>query len=135
MFEAVTESNASLTDAPHSETLTANVSELVEVRESDIHGRGLFARAFIAQGTLIGQIIGTPTTTDGPHVLWISEDHGIRVLNDLRFINHSGQANAAYFDDGEVVALCDIQPGEEIVHDYNGDGEAWDSEYAEEDFV
>ncbi|WP_432797553.1 SET domain-containing protein [Poriferisphaera sp. WC338] len=101
------------------------VSPLACVQNSAIHGRGLFAYEHINEGTIIGRIVGTPTHEDGPHVLWLTDDLGIRVLNDLRFINHSGQPNAAYFDDGEVIALKDIQPGEEITHDYNGEAEEW----------
>jgi len=37
---------------------------------------------------------------------------------DLRFINHSDEPNAAYYDTLEVCALTDIAPGEEITHDY-----------------
>ena len=37
---------------------------------------------------------------------------------DLRYINHSDEPNAVYFDTLEVCALTDIAPGEEITHDY-----------------
>ncbi len=91
------------------------------VRPSAIHGQGLFAATCIPAGTVIGQVEGTPTREDGPHVLWLTDDLGLRVTNEMRFINHSDDANAVYYDDGEVVALRDIQPGEEITHHYDGD--------------
>ncbi|QDU34668.1 SET domain protein [Poriferisphaera corsica] len=102
-----------------------NLLELTFVKDSEIHGKGLFAKCFIAKGTVIGQIIGSPTTVDGDHVLWITDDLGIHVMNNLRYINHSPEPTAAYYDDGEVVALRDIADGEEITHDYNGDSSEW----------
>ena len=88
------------------------------VAPSDIHGKGLFARTPIKGGSIIGHLVGRPCTEDGDHVLWISETRGIEVLCDLRYINHSDQPNACYYDDLSVVALRDIAPGEEITHDY-----------------
>ncbi|MEM9791045.1 MAG: SET domain-containing protein-lysine N-methyltransferase [Planctomycetota bacterium] len=93
-------------------------SNLVDVRDSPIHGKGLFAARRIRKGEVIGQIVGRLTTDDGPYVLWINESLGVEVHNDLRYINHSEAPNAAYFDDGEVAAIRAIEPGEEITHDY-----------------
>jgi hypothetical protein len=95
--------------------------DLVAVQDSPIHGKGLFALRRIRKGERIGQIVGRLTTDDGPHVLWLTDDLGIEVLNDLRYINHDNHPNAAYFDDGEVAALRTIQPGEEITHHYGDD--------------
>ncbi|HFD81377.1 MAG TPA: SET domain-containing protein-lysine N-methyltransferase [Gammaproteobacteria bacterium] len=92
---------------------------MVYVDDSPIHGKGLFARRFIPAGSLIGRIRGEPTTDDGAYVLWLDEKRGIRVQCDLRFINHSDRPNAVYYDTLEVCAVRDIQPGEEITHDYN----------------
>ena len=91
------------------------------VSESPVHGRGLFASRTIEEGEVLGKLKGKPTTADGPHVLWITENRGFEVSCDLRFINHSKQPNAIYYDDLTVVALCEIEPGEEIVHDYGDD--------------
>ena len=41
----------------------------VFVRESPIHGQGLFAADFIPRGTIIGFLEGRATHDDGPHVL------------------------------------------------------------------
>ena len=91
---------------------------LFYVDDSPIHGKGLFARCYIGAGELIGVLDGVLTSTDGEHVLWINEDNGFHVKCDLRYINHSDEPNAVYFDTLEVCALTDIAPGEEITHDY-----------------
>ena len=88
------------------------------VASSRIHGKGLFAAARIPGGSIIGRLCGKPSYADGDHVLWISERLGIEVLCDLRYINHSDQPNACYYDDLSVVALRDIEPHEEITHNY-----------------
>ena len=92
---------------------------MFEIKSSVIHGKGLFATQRIASGAVIGVIEGRPTRDDGPHVLWLTEDLGFHVLNDMRYINHCSDPNAAYFDDGEVIALRDILPGQEITHNYD----------------
>ena len=88
------------------------------VAPSTIHGRGLFARTPIRGGEVIGHLQGRPSSVDGDYVLWISPTRGIEVLCDLRYINHSDDPNACYYDDLSVVALRDIAPDEEITHDY-----------------
>jgi len=59
---------------------------------------------------------GVPTLKDGEHVFWLGEGNGFHVMCDLRFINHSDEPNAVYFDTLEVWALTDISPGEEGDH-------------------
>ncbi len=90
----------------------------IYVANSNIHGQGLFAESRIRGGTVIGWLQGRPCTVDGAYVLWISETQGIEVLCDLRYINHSEQPNACYYDDLSVIALRDIAPDEEITHNY-----------------
>ncbi|GJM21441.1 MAG: hypothetical protein DHS20C15_13560 [Planctomycetota bacterium] len=55
------------------------------------------------------------------HVLWfVDEDgteEGLEITNDLRFVNHADDANAA-FDGEDLVALRDIPAGTEITFDY-----------------
>lgn len=91
------------------------------VAESPVHGRGLFAARAIKEGEILGTLEGRPTRVDGPHVLWISARRGFEVSCELRYINHSKAPNAIYYDDLTVVALRDIAPDEEIVHDYGDD--------------
>jgi SET domain-containing protein len=52
-------------------------------------------------------------------VLWLNSQHGLQVHGDFRYINHSAEPNAVYYDNLEVAALRDIHPGEEITHDYD----------------
>lgn len=91
------------------------------VARSRIHGKGLFAARPIKAGEVIGHVKGRKTRKDGPHVLWLSEEEGLLVTCDLRFINHDSQPNAAYYNDRSVVALRDIEAHEEITHDYGQD--------------
>ena len=94
-----------------------------EVKESSIHGKGLFAARKINKGDIIGSIKYQLTNKDGAYVLWINADTGIRVDCDLKYINHNSKPNACYFDDLNVVALKNISEGEEITHHY---GDDWD---------
>ena len=97
---------------------------MYKVSESSIHGMGLFASERIEEGTTIGYVVGVPVEEDGPHVLWLDDDGpGIRVTNEMRFINHSDNPSAIYYDDLTVVALRDIGVGEEITHNYDPNGE------------
>ncbi len=94
---------------------------MYEVKVSAIHGRGLFAKVRIPKGTVLGKLEGELTDRDGAYVLWLDDKQGLRVKNDLKFINHASAPNAAYFDDLTVGTLRDIEPGEEITHNYGGD--------------
>lgn len=99
--------------------------DLVEVRESSLHGRGLFAAKPIAKGTELGVCDARRTREEGPHVLWI-DDHGeemYQVQCDLKYINHGKKPNVAYYDDLTVVALKKIKAGDELLHDY---GDEWE---------
>jgi len=89
------------------------------VANSDIHGKGLFAARRIPAGAEIGRVRTRPAEADGSYVLWLSETEGVEVTCDLRYINHSDRPNACYYDDLSVVALRDIEAGEEITHDYS----------------
>ena len=61
-----------------------------EVRESGIHGRGLFATAKIRKHTFIGLFDGPRVKKDGPHVLWVEDErgkvYGVRGKNELRYL-------------------------------------------------
>ena len=93
---------------------------LVEIKDSAIHGKGLFAAEDIAAGTLIGEVQGKSTSKDGAYVLWVDGVDGFEVTCELKYINHSETPNACYFDTLEVCAISDIKSGEEITHDYEG---------------
>jgi SET domain-containing protein len=101
---------------------------MIDIRESAIHGRGVFAARFIPAGTRLGTYRGARVTddaADGPYVLWVwNEDDtmvGIDGENDLRYVNHSTDPNVEFVGP-ELSALRDIEPGEELTHNY---GEDW----------
>ncbi len=96
----------------------------LQVRESTIHGRGLYATTHIRAGTVLGKIRGKRTNRMGPYVLTTSGGPML-VTCKFRYINHAPEPNVAYFDDGEVSALRDIAPDEELTHDY---GDEWEDE-------
>ena len=91
------------------------------VKQSEIHGKGLFAAQKIPANSLIGILQGRPTPQDGCYVLWLDELSGFEVEGDLKYINHSDTPNACYYDDRSVMALRDIAEGEEITHNYEAD--------------
>ena len=97
---------------------------LVSVSKSRIHGRGLFAALHIPKDTLIGRYEGLRTKSEGSYVLWVESECGhwigIKGSNELRFVNHSDEPNAAFFGE-ELWSLRPIPRGEEVTHDY-GDG-------------
>lgn len=98
--------------------------DLVKVARSPVHGKGLFARTDIAEGTELGRLKVKKAKGDGPYVLWIDDtDDRYRVLCDLRYINHASKPNVAYYDDLTVEALRDIRQGEELLHHY---GDEWE---------
>lgn len=99
---------------------------MYQVQPSTIHGMGLFATGRIEEGEILGQLEGHWVTEDGAHVLWVDETRGYQVSNIFRYINHHAAPNAAYYDDLTVVALRAIEAGEEITHDYGGDGLPWE---------
>lgn len=90
----------------------------LRVRNSPIHGKGLFTAGAIKQGTILGKVRGIRTIRDDAYVLWVSESIGVRMLCKYKYINHSETPNVVLYDTLEVCALRDIQAGEEITHDY-----------------
>ena len=98
--------------------------KLVYVKDSGIHGKGLFAKKSIKAGVVIGELKGKPAKDDGPYVLWLDDDkNGFEVNNVFKYINHDCKPNACYYDDLTVVALRNIKKDEEITHHY---GDTWE---------
>jgi len=109
-----------------------------EVRQSPVHGKGVFALRPIAAGERIIEYRGERITWDdatrraaergGPinHTFYFSLADGNvidggRRGNDARWINHACEPNCeAYEDDGRVYihALRDIDAGEELNYNY-----------------
>jgi len=100
-------------------------NKLFYVSNSLIHGKGLFALAFIKKGTCLGTLETQKPQEhelDGPYIIW-SDDMSecAEVICDLKFINHSTEPNVAYYDDNTVCALNDINPHTELTHNYEAD--------------
>jgi hypothetical protein len=113
-------------------------SELVEVRNSPIHGRGVYAVAPIKKGTRIYEYVGERIThaeadrrfwrkrhDDGHTFLFVVNRKtvidGTRKGNDARFINHSCDVNCETVTENNriyVEATRDIKPNEELGYDY-----------------
>ena len=95
----------------------SDVSDKVFVATSPVHGKGLFAAKRIKANTVLGRLHGMPTLDDGIYVLWITDELGLELTNDFKYINHNSNPNAEY-SDLEVTVLRDVEPGEELLHDY-----------------
>ncbi len=108
---------------PTSPSLTAHI----EVKDSSIHGKGLFAAAPLPGESFVGEYQGEPTEEDGTYVLWVEKEvggdvRGIDGRNEFRFLNHSSEPNVE-FDGSRLYTLRPIAPGEELTFHY---GEEWD---------
>ncbi len=93
----------------------------LEIRESGIHGKGVYAIEPLEKGVKIGTYQGELTEKNDTYVLWITdengEEYGVNGTSDLKFLNHSHKPNAE-FDGDELLALRKIKPGEEITFHY-----------------
>lgn len=123
-----------------------------EIRESGIHGRGLYARRLIRKDESIVEYVGEKIDKQeserrSDQLLERTRDNGAaRVFvfilndrfdidgdvewNDARLMNHSCEPNveAQIVDEEEIwfTALRDIQPGEELTYNYGFDLDSWD---------
>jgi uncharacterized protein len=110
---------------------------MFEIKESQIHARGVFATRFIKEGTSIMEIIGERIDGEetikreienlkkGSTYIFIVNDEysidGEHHGNESRYINHSCDPNSEVMGDDDkifIVALRDILPNEEITIDY-----------------
>jgi len=105
------------------------LEDLFYVEESDIHGKGLYAKTRIEKGTFMGTYEGPEIVCDddnGSHVLWTETDEGKWIGRDgknlLRYLNHSVSPHAE-FHGFELYAIRDIHPETEITIDYGEDPE------------
>ncbi len=94
----------------------------VTVADSGIHGKGLFASKDFRKGAIIGRCATATPGEHGLYTLTLDDDAAVDVVCDLKYINHSPNPNAIYYDDLTVVALRRIRRGEEITHNY---GDEW----------
>lgn len=115
----------------------ALVQPYFEVRGSEIHGYGAFARRAIPKGTRLVEYTGeriTPAEADRRVNNQADDSHTVfftlnkRTIldasvngNEARFINHSCDPNCeALIERGHIYieALCDIAVGQELTYDY-----------------
>jgi SET domain-containing protein len=126
-------------------------SDWCEVRKSGIHGRGLFAKKDIPEGTPIIQYVGEKITKEESHVRgWaqidlakITGDAAVYIFtlddeydidgnlpeNSARLINHSCEPNCEAYIDGETIwisAMCDISKDAELFYNYGFDLECYE---------
>lgn len=113
-------------------------STLVEVRDSPVHGRGVFALTAIAKGTRILEYLGDRVShkaaderyedhdeNDNHTFLFIVDKHTVIDAgvggNDARFINHQCAGNCESVIENRRVfidAARDIEAGQELGYDY-----------------
>jgi len=83
----------------------------LEVKKSKIHGRGLFTRIFLEQGDIIGLAIKKGINIETTHITYLG-----------KWVNHSELSpNVTLeqcFDGWNLVALKNINEGEELVANY-----------------
>jgi uncharacterized protein len=106
-----------------------------EVRESKIHGRGLFAIANIAKNEIVaikgGHIVDRKSLREeitpllGSVEIQIGEDLFIAPVSDeerelsMLYLNHSCDPNLGVRGEITFVAMRDIRAGEELTHDWS----------------
>ena len=110
------------------------LSPKTEIRESNIHGRGLLAIADIAKDEIVGvkggHIIDRKTLREkitpqlGPAEIQIDNDLFIAPVTDeeressMLYSNHSCAPNLGIRGEITFVAMRDIRAGEELTHDW-----------------
>jgi hypothetical protein len=121
-------------------------NSLIEVRDSPLHGLGVFATGRIAQGARIIEYLGERVShaeadrrylhkdaADSHTFLFIVDartviDAGVGG-NEARFVNHACDPNCESVIEKRrvfIAALRDIEPGEELTYDYQIQREADD---------
>lgn len=119
----------------------AETHELIEFRDSGIHGMGGFARRKIRKGTPLIEYVGEKISkaeaakriaAENPFIFSLDDDFDVDgdvAWNPARFLNHSCEPNAEseiYGDQIWILAIRDIQPGEEITFNYCYDLESYE---------
>ncbi|NVM36825.1 MAG: SET domain-containing protein [Candidatus Lokiarchaeota archaeon] len=135
------------TQIPYNPNPINPIDEYAEVKLSDIHGLGLFAKKKIPKGTIWWHARPQDVLIISKgHFLTLNSSHKTTFIRDFmhyiltysyyerdldalifcldnsRFVNHSFNANSGASEDENgfcAVALKNIQPGEEITEDYS----------------
>jgi hypothetical protein len=126
--------------APATKKAPAKKKEAYAVRNSPIHGRGVFATRTIRKGADIVEYRGRRVSAevaddlpdsdpDNPYHTFLFELNDGRVIdagrggNAARWINHSCRPNCEPYEDDDcrvfIAAKRTIEAGEELAYDYN----------------
>src|SRR5881397_4087646 len=112
---------------------TRNRVVRIEVRESAVHGHGVYSRQSIPKGTRIIEYTGqrvsweaAPNDENDPHTFNFGLENGEVINpeiggNDARWINHCCDPNCEAIEEDNrifVYSICDIEAGEELFYDY-----------------
>jgi uncharacterized protein len=112
---------------------TRNRTVRLEVCESAVHGRGVYAAQFIPEGTRIIEYTGervsweaAPDDENDPHTFNFGLENGEVINpkvggNDARWINHCCNPNCEAIEEDNrifIYAMRDIEAGEELFYDY-----------------
>jgi hypothetical protein len=118
---------------PDARPKLSHISPKAEVKESPIHGKGLFAVEAIEEGEIVcikgGAIFNRETLHEvsarlGPAEIQIAPDLFIGPLNEderegsMIYSNHSCDPNIGVRGQIIFVAMRRIEPGEELTHDW-----------------
>lgn len=93
----------------------------LHVRDSGIHGKGLFTTVDLKAGELLGYCKTRPTKVPSLYTLWPQGGGPVEVTCKLKYINHANEPNVSYYADLSVITLKDIKAGEELTHHYGDD--------------
>ncbi len=114
-----------------------NYSDFILVKESNLHGKGIFSNIDIPKETIIMRIIGDEidenecvrreNEENNVYIFYKDDNKYIDTKNSdkIKYINHNCDCNC-YVDEDEdgslvLVALRDISAGEELTIDYGYD--------------
>ncbi|MHA2121870.1 MAG: SET domain-containing protein [Promethearchaeota archaeon] len=133
------------TDIPYNPKSINQILKFAEVKRSEIHGLGLFAKKLIPKGTVwwharaqdvlivtkqqfqvLDSSNKSPFINDYLNALLTYSYYDMELdalvfcLDDAKFVNHSYNPNTGSIDETSVnsIASRDIQQGEEITEDY-----------------
>ncbi len=99
----------------------------LEIKQSGINGKGLFATQEIKKGELIGYIKGNlkfqpnknkKISLENPNWVGLAEDKWIDPIKPFVFWNHSCSPSSGINGSVSVCALRNIKAGEEVTVDY-----------------
>jgi len=112
---------------------TRNRVVRIEVRQSAVHGHGVYATHFIPKGTRIIEYTGqrvsweaAPDDENDPHTFNFGLENGEVINpevdgNNARWINHCCDPNCEAIEEDNrifIYAMRDIEAGDELFYDY-----------------